>query len=78
MAGLAYTILVRSLLAHHDKDSALARAIGRDRKGMLSLVLYAAGIGLSFVQPWVANALYVTVAVIWLVPDARIERQLVR
>ena len=78
MAGLAYTILVRSLLAHHDKDSALARAIGRDRKGMLSLVLYAAGIGLSFVQPWVANVLYVIVAVIWLVPDARIERQLVR
>jgi uncharacterized membrane protein len=77
MAGLAYTILVRSLLVHHEKDSALARAIGRDRKGMLSLVLYAAGIGLSFVVPWVANGLYVAVAVIWLVPDSRIERELV-
>ncbi|MCE9602831.1 MAG: TMEM175 family protein [Gemmatimonadetes bacterium] len=77
MAGLAYTILVRSLLAHHEKDSALARAIGRDRKGMISLVLYAAGIGLSFVEPWAANGLYVTVAVIWLVPDPRIERELV-
>lgn len=77
MAGLAYTILVRSLLVHHEKDSPLARAIGRDRKGMLSLVLYAAGIGLSFVVPWVANGLYVVVAVIWLVPDARIERELV-
>jgi uncharacterized membrane protein len=77
MAGLAYTILVQSLLVHHGKDSPLARAIGRDRKGMLSLVLYAAGIGLSFVVPWVANGLYVAVAVIWLVPDSRIERELV-
>ncbi len=77
MAGVAYTILVRALLVHHEKDSALARAIGRDRKGLLSLVLYASGIGLSFVVPWVANAIYVVVAVIWLVPDQRIERELV-
>jgi uncharacterized membrane protein len=77
MAGLAYSILVQSLLVHHEKDSALARAIGRDRKGMLSLVIYAAAIGLSFVVPWVANGLYVAVAVMWLVPDSRIARELV-
>jgi uncharacterized membrane protein len=77
MAALAYTILVRTLLRHHEKDSALARAIGRDRKGMISLVIYVAAIGLSFVLPWVANGLYVAVAVMWLVPDTRIERELV-
>ena len=77
MAGVAYSILVRALLVHHEKDSALARAVGRDRKGLLSLVLYASGIGLSFVVPWVANAIYVVVAVIWLVPDSRIARELV-
>ena len=70
MAGVAYTIQVRTLLAHHEKDSALARAIGRDCTGLLSLVLYASGLGLSFVVPWVTNALSVLVAVIWLVPDS--------
>ena len=69
MAGVAYTILVRALLVHHEKDSALARAIGRDREGLLSLVSYASGIGLSFVVPWVGNVLsvLVLVAVIWFV-----------
>ena len=78
MAGLAYTILVRALLAHHDHDSKLARAIGTDRKGWLSLALYAAGIGFSFVQPVASNLIYVAVAIMWLVPDTRIERELVR
>ncbi len=78
LAGVAYTILVRALLAHHDHDSKLARAIGTDRKGWLSLALYAAGIGVSFVQPVVSNLVYVAVAIMWLVPDTRIERELVR
>ena len=76
MAGVAYTLLVRSLLAHHSKDSALARAIGRDQKGVLSLALYAIGIALSFVLPWVSNVIYAAVAVLWLVPDRRIAREL--
>ena len=78
LAGVAYTILVRALLAHHDHDSKLARAIGTERKGWLSLALYAAGIGVSFVQPVVSNLVYVAVAIMWLVPDTRIERELVR
>ena len=77
-AGTAYYILVRALLAHHAKDSDLARAIGNDFKGRISLVIYAAGIVLAFVQAWIAIALYVTVAVIWLVPDRRIERTLAK
>jgi uncharacterized membrane protein len=75
-AGTAYYILVRALLAHHGKDSILARAIGNDFKGRISLVIYAAGILLAFANPWIAIALYVCVAVIWLVPDRRIERTL--
>jgi TMEM175 potassium channel family protein len=73
-AGTAYYILVRALLSCHEKDSTLARAIGRDFKGRISLVIYAAGISLAFVNPWIAIALYVSVAVVWLVPDRRIER----
>jgi uncharacterized membrane protein len=76
MSGIAYSILVRSLLAHHGADSALARAIGRDRKGMLSLLLYAIAVAVAFRAPLVANLIYVAVAIIWLVPDTRIEREL--
>jgi uncharacterized membrane protein len=75
-AGTAYYILVRALLRLHEDDSALARAIGSDFKGRISLVLYAAGIALAFVSVWIALALYVAVAVIWLVPDRRIENAL--
>ncbi len=76
MAAISYTILVRVLLRTQGEDSALARAIGSDRKGNLSLALYVAAIAASFFVPVVANALYVVVAIIWLVPDTRIERQL--
>ena len=76
MSGLAYSILVRSLLAHHGAESALARAIGRDRKGWLSLLLYAVAVAVSFRVPLLANLIYVAVAIIWLVPDSRIEREL--
>ena len=74
LAAFAYYLLVRTLLACHGADSALAKAIGSDRKGKVSVVIYAAGIALSCWQPWVGIALYATCAVIWLVPDRRIEK----
>jgi len=76
MCGIAYAILVRCLIALHGADSTLAHAIGRDRKGNLSVALYAIAIPLAFVSEWIAIALYVVVSVIWLVPDRRIERVL--
>jgi uncharacterized membrane protein len=72
LAGLAYTLLTRALIAQHGKGSALALAVGRDRKGTLSLVIYAVAIPLAFADPRIACALYVLVAVVWLVPDRRI------
>jgi len=74
MAGLAYFVLARALAAHHGSDSKLAMALGKDIKGIASLVIYAAAIPLSFVNPWIAFALYVVVAIIWFIPDRRIER----
>ena len=73
-AGVAYTILVRSLVSLHGRNSLLARAVGADFKGNMSLLLYSAAIALAFLQPWFSCALYVVVAIIWLVPDRRIER----
>jgi uncharacterized membrane protein len=70
----AYFILTRTLLSHHEKDSTLARALGRDLKGKLSVVVYVAAIPLAFVQSWIACGLYVLVAIIWLIPDRRIEK----
>ncbi len=76
MAGIAYFLLVRALLALHGPESLLATALGSDLKGRLSVVLYALAIPLSFALSWAALAVYVLVAVIWLVPDPRIERRL--
>jgi uncharacterized membrane protein len=76
MAAIAYYILVRILISDHGKDSALAKAVGKDFKGRISVVFYAAAIPLSFVSSWLAGALYVIVAAIWLVPDRRIEQTL--
>jgi uncharacterized membrane protein len=75
-AAIAYTILLRMLLAVEGPHSTLAKAIGGDLKGNISLALYAASIPLAFVNQVIADAVYVTVALIWLVPDRRIERQL--
>ena len=72
-AAIAFTILVRAILAYEPVGSRLAEAIGRDRKGTVSLVLYAIAIPLAFVNQWISDALYVLVASIWLVPDRRIE-----
>lgn len=75
-AAVSYFVLVRALLAHHERDSALARAIGDDFKGKISVAIYAVAIVVAIWQPWLACALYVAVAVIWLVPDRRIEKVL--
>jgi uncharacterized membrane protein len=74
LAAFAYYVLVRSLIACHGADSTLAKAIGSDRKGKLSVVIYGAGIALAHWQPWMAITMYATCAVIWLVPDRRIEK----
>jgi uncharacterized membrane protein len=76
MAAIAYSILALLLVHHEGPDSAVAKAIGADFKGKVSLALYALGIGLSFVRPWLGIACYIIVALIWLIPDRRIERQL--
>jgi uncharacterized membrane protein len=75
LAGIAYFILTKSLIAHHGKSSVLAKAIGNDWKGKVSVVVYAMAIPLAFVKPWLACALYSFVAFMWLLPDRRIEKQ---
>jgi uncharacterized membrane protein len=73
-AGIAYFILTKSLVAHHGKESVLARSIGKDWKGTASLLVYIFAIPLAFVRPWIACACYMFVAVMWLLPDRRIEK----
>jgi uncharacterized membrane protein len=73
MSGTAYYILARVLIRCNGVNSLVAQAIGRDAKGVISVVIYALAIGLAFVQPWVSIALYVTVAMIWFIPDRRFE-----
>ena len=75
ITGLAYYILSRALIAHHGADSVIAKAIGRDEKGLRSLFLYTAAIALAFVSPWVSAGLYVAVAIMWFIPDRRIEEK---
>ncbi|HET8656254.1 MAG TPA: TMEM175 family protein [Longimicrobiaceae bacterium] len=76
MAAVAYMLLQRSILAVSGPDSLLARAVGGDVKGKVSPVFYVLAIGAAFFRPWISDALFVTVALIWLVPDRRIERVL--
>jgi uncharacterized membrane protein len=76
LAGIAYYILAHLLMAHHGQESVLARAFGRDRKSQVSLLLYTIAIPVAFAVPWVSGLLYVAVAVIWLIPDRRIETTL--
>ncbi len=73
MAGCAYFILAHVLIAVHGNESLIARALGRDVKGKISVVIYGLAIPLAFVDPRIACALYIAVAVTWLVPDRRIE-----
>lgn len=74
MAAIAYFILQSRIIKSHGKDSVLAKAIGKDLKGKMSPVLYIIGIASSFFNEWIAGFMYVLVALIWLIPDKRIER----
>jgi uncharacterized membrane protein len=76
LAGSAYYVLSRVLIRHHGHASAISDALGDDAKGKISLVVYAVAIPLTFASVWIAQALYVAVAVLWLIPDRRIERRL--
>ena len=75
MSGVAYYILSNTIIRHHGADSPLRAAVGRDVKGVLSVAMYAAAIAVSFVNHWIALATYVAVALMWLIPDPRIERR---
>lgn len=76
MCGLAYYILERLLIRINGRESLLGSAVGIDTKGLLSLVLYTAAIPLAFVNPWIAFAIYIVVAIMWFIPDPRIERKI--
>jgi len=76
LAGLAYVLLQHTIIAAQGPNSRLATAVGRDVKGKLSALLYAVAIPSAFVHQWIADALYVVVALMWLVPDRRIESNL--
>ena len=75
-AAIAYFILTRVLIYHHGKDSTLAIALGSDLKGKISVVTYAVAILLAFVAPCFACLLYAVIAIVWLIPDRRIEKVL--
>ena len=74
MCAISYTMLTYALLAQHGKDSAFAKALGSDSKGKISLAVYIASIPLAFVNQWVAIALMIVVACIWIIPDRRFAR----
>jgi uncharacterized membrane protein len=77
LSAVAYTLLSRAIIkAHGGRDSTLARALGSDRKGWISLGVYIAGIPLAFVNQWISFALYTAVALMWFIPDRRIEKAL--
>lgn len=78
MAAVAYYILQLAIIRQQGSESVLASALGKDWKGKLSPVLYFAAIPLAFVNAWIANGIYVFVALLWLIPDRRIERELAR
>ena len=76
MAAIAYYVLQRTIIAKEGRESLLAQAVGRDWKGKLSPLLYLAAIPLAFVSPWIAGGLYVFAALLWLIPDPRIEKEI--
>jgi uncharacterized membrane protein len=78
MCALSFTLLSRVLVRHSGKDSALAEAVGRDRKGKISIAIYAIAILLSFFNSYVGFGLYIVVALIWIIPDPRIEKKVVQ
>jgi uncharacterized membrane protein len=76
MAAIAYQLLEHTIVAKEGRQSLLARAIGKDWKGKFSPVFYLVAIPLAFVSSWIASALYVFAALLWLIPDPRIEREM--
>ncbi|WP_439890865.1 TMEM175 family protein [Ralstonia sp. 25C] len=74
MCSIAYVALARTLVRLHGKESPLAKALGRDMKGHVSMALYLVAIGSAFISTWLALALYLGIAAMWLVPDRRIEK----
>ena len=76
MSGVAYYILEQTLIGLHGKNSTIASAVGSDKKGKLSVVIYAVAIALSFINPWIGMTLYTIVAAMWIIPDKRIEKKL--
>jgi len=76
MAGVAYYFLAHCLASLHGKNSTLATALGNDWKGIISVVIYAVGIGLCFIKPWLGVTTYMLVAAMWFIPDKRIENKL--
>lgn len=76
LAAIAYWVLQRAIISSQGSNSLLAKAVGRDVKGKLSPLLYALAIPLAFLEQWIAGGIYVLVALMWLVPDRRIERAL--
>jgi len=76
MNAVAYTILIIALIRHHGKDSLIAKAIGKDRKGNISILIYATAIAVSWLNSTVSFGLYILVACIWFIPDKRIENKI--
>ena len=76
LSGLAFFILVRTLVAHHSADSVIAHVLSEDKKGMYALVIYIVAIPLSFASAWIAVAMYVAVSITYLIPDKRIKKKL--
>jgi len=76
MSGVAYTILLQILIRLHGKDSLLYKAVKDDKKGKASMICYTLAIPLSFVSTWISGLLYITVALMWVIPDSRIEKQI--
>jgi uncharacterized membrane protein len=77
MCGIAYYFLVHSLIQLHGKDSLIATSIGKDFKGKISVAIYLVGILVSFYNSWISFLLYCCVALIWIIPDRRIEKRII-
>jgi uncharacterized membrane protein len=76
MAAIAYYLLQQAIIREHGRQAVLAQALGRDFKGKVSPILYLAGILLAWVHPWISDAIYAGVALMWLIPDRRIEKRI--
>ena len=78
MAGIAYYILAHTLIKLHGKNSTLAKALGKDHKGIISVVIYMAAVPLAFLNSWISLIMYAMVAAMWLIPDRRIEKRIAK